>query len=801
LDTGDDARLRKTQRPAREEYESYLLSQSFQLSAGRDISSIKLALKKFGSPTGNLWVELHSSTTGTSGTKDASTNMVLNGSSDNVVVSGIGADSTWVTFTFSGTKPSLSTSTTYYLVLYCSYSESAINHVSWTANTNTYTSGKLWRIFYDDITYTWSAWDKYGDSDEKDASFKIYGINTTSASAESHTLSGITQIRDLRETTSQQMIVQSFTVDESGASPLAKVYMSKVESPTGNIWAEIHSEQYGTSASKDSSTYIVGSASANIDVSTLDAFPAFGWQTFTFGTTDPPLTAGNTYYLVIYGDYTVSKTNFAAIALDKVLAGYSDGTKWEISDAEAWTEVPGQDIIFEIYLTTTGLAATYYYCYTYKRTNWLETESNPSDTSVAVTPATQDVDVGVVASTDTTQVDKIILYRTLANETTPFYKQGEYANTTATISDSASDNALTILWDVTNTVPPKATFIKLHGDRIFYANCPDEDEGGSLVMWSKSGNGETVPSVNNQYFDKDDGEDITGVASVGDNFLVFKPNKIGVLNTEVPELWYLGFGIGCIAPWAILTFKDKVIFLSEEGWKATDGKDIWDLSENINGLVEDKYLTIKEKENYSVAYYPEKEHFQFLINHSTEDPKVVVGHFLVPLLLKPTGISELVKQNIMGWTYHEYDYDELTCVGNYTDSDGITRIIAGASDGFVYLLDSGTDDDGEDITTRLRTDWLSLGAPRSITKTIRKGYLTYGTSGTISLGLTVDIDFTATDETTTLTGGDVDIDDSINESFPLTGTGELFRFTLLETSTKSLDVMGFTIQFRSEGIR
>jgi len=174
---------------------------------------------------------------------------------------------------------------------------------------------------------------------------------------------------------------------------------------------------------------------------------------------------------------------------------------------------------------------------------------------------------------------------------------------------------------------------------------------------------------------------------------------------------------------------------------------------------------------------------------------------LVPLILKPTGVSELVKQNIIGWTYHEYDYDELTCMGNYTDSDGITRVIAGASDGFVYLLDSGTDDDGENITTRLRTDWLSLGLPRSITKTIRKGYFSYGTSGTISLGFTVDIDFTITDDTSTLTGSDVDVDDSINESFPLTGTGELFRFTFLETSSKSLDIMGLTIQFRSEGIR
>ena len=771
-----------------------MFAQSFIITNTRDLTSVRLAIGKIGSPTGNAWVEIHDNQTGTSVTKNASTN--INGqASDDVNVSTFNEDTTWTTFTFSGTKPSLTGSTTYYLVLYTSIAVDATNKIGWTRNANTYTDGTMYYI----ETSDWTEVDHVTDGNQ-DASFKIYGINTSSASAESHSLSDIIQVRDLRETTSQQMIVQSFKVDESANCPSVKVYMAKTGSPTGNIWAEIHSTQTGTSASKDGSTYQVGTASDNIDVSTLDAFPTFGWQTFSFNGTAPNLNSGSTYYLVIYGDYTVSTTNFANIALDKVPTGYSGGIRWDINTSEVWSEVTGQDIIFEIYLVTGGLSATYYYRYTYKRTGWLEIEGNPSDASDSVTPSSQDVDVGVVASTDP-QVDKIFLYRTLENETTPFYKQGEYANTTATITDSVSDNGLSTLWKENNNVPPKATFIKLHKDRIFYANCPDEDEGKSLVMWSKSGNGEAVPSANFQYFDRNDGEEITGTASLGTFFFVFKPNKIGVLDTEVPEIWYLGHGVGCVAPWAILTFKDKIVFLSEEGWKATDGSDIWDLSENISGLLEDGYVTINERENYSVAFYPEKEHFQFLINHSTLDPRVIVGHFLVPLILKPTGISELVKQNIIGWTYHEYDYHELTCISNYTDSDGITQIIAGASDGFVYLLDSGTDDDGSNITTKLRTDWLSLGVPRSLTKTNRKGYLTYGTNGTISLGITVDIDFSTTGETSTVTGGDVDLDNSINESFDLTGTGELFRYTLLETSSQSLDISGLTIMFRVEGVR
>jgi len=412
LDTGEYARLRKARLEAYEEYESHLLSQSFKLSAARDITSIKLALKKFGSPTGNVWVEIHDDQDDTSGTKGASD--IDNGASDNVAVSSIGADSEWVTFTFSGTKPSLGTGT-YYLVLYCSYSESGEHHVSWTANANTYTNGKLWRI--SDV-YIWSAWDSKYDSDEKDASFKIYGIYTSAEAAESHSLSGITQVRDLMETSAQQMVVQSFTVDETGACPYAKVWMSEVGTISeGNIWAEIHSQQYGTDKDHEESTYIVGSASPKVTASTaLSNFPTFGWVTFTFGDTDPPLTAGNTYYLVIYGDYAVSKSNFASIALDKVPPGYNSGySRWDIDLTDTtltWSKVTGQDIIFEIYLTTGGLNATYYYCYTYKRTDWLATESNPSGISVSVAPTTgNDVNVGVVASTDTTQVDKIILYR------------------------------------------------------------------------------------------------------------------------------------------------------------------------------------------------------------------------------------------------------------------------------------------------------------------------------------------------------------------------------------------------------
>ena len=67
--------------------------------------------------------------------------------------------------------------------------------------------------------------------------------------------------------------------------------------------------------------------------------------------------------------------------------------------------------------------------------------------------------------------------------------------------------------------------------------------------------------------------------------------------------------------------------------------------------------------------------------------------------------------------------------------------------------------------------------------------------------LTTDIDFAATNDTTSFTGGDVGTDDSINESFDMTGTGELFRYMLTESGQESLGIFVFTTMFRIVGIR
>jgi len=399
--------------------------------------------------------------------------------------------------------------------------------------------------------------------------------------------------------------------------------------------------------------------------------------------------------------------------MDRLEPEYADGSRWIIDASQVWTEQPYVDLTFQVHQAAGGLTGAYKYAYTYTRTAIQRIEGNPSSNSPTVNPSTQSVTVTVIGSSDA-QVDEINIYRTLAGGATTMYKVDTIPDpgdgVSVTYKDVHSDNDITTLLDFNNTIPPRAKYLGLHKDRVFYANCPFEENGGSLVMWSKSGNGEAVPTLNYQYFDKADGEEITGVASLSDYFIVFKSSKIGILAGELDvksQLWYLSRGIGCISNWTIIAFEDKIMFLSEEGWKATDGKNIWDLSSKINRLVGDGYFISSEGENYSAVYYPEKEQFQFLANHSTLTNYVFVGHLLMPLLLEGSGASELETGNIVGWSYHQYASDELTCLGTYTNSSGITKLIAGASDGFVYELDSGNTDDGAYIATSLKTDWLS----------------------------------------------------------------------------------------------
>lgn len=139
------------------------LAQSFEVTGAQTVGSVKLWLKKVGSPTGNLTVKLYDDNSGEPGS------LVTNGTSNTVAASGLSTSYGWIEFQF-GTAPSLSGSTTYWLVLETADSADESDYVVWGADGSSpgYTDGEM-------VAYDGSSW----SAESKDGCFEVFGEGST----------------------------------------------------------------------------------------------------------------------------------------------------------------------------------------------------------------------------------------------------------------------------------------------------------------------------------------------------------------------------------------------------------------------------------------------------------------------------------------------------------------------------------------------------------------------------------------------------------------------------------------------
>lgn len=137
------------------------LAQSIQVTGDQSVGTIKLWLKKVGSPTGNLTVTIESDSSGA-----PSGSPISNGTAGTVAASTLSTSYGWITFTFS-TPPTLTGSTTYWIVLDTSDSISETNYVQWGADGSApgYANGEM-------KSYASSSW----SAESKDACFDVVGI-------------------------------------------------------------------------------------------------------------------------------------------------------------------------------------------------------------------------------------------------------------------------------------------------------------------------------------------------------------------------------------------------------------------------------------------------------------------------------------------------------------------------------------------------------------------------------------------------------------------------------------------------
>ena len=396
----------------------------------------------------------------------------------------------------------------------------------------------------------------------------------------------------------------------------------------------------------------------------------------------------------------------------------------------------------------TGLTGKYKYVYTYKR-SFKTLISNPSPVSQEITVNNQSVRVSFSWPSDQ-QVDRIVIYRTFnltLSETDPqmYFKVAEISNRNqTTYDDNKPDAQLEEAVEFDNTPPPRAKYAVVYHDYMVYANCPNEENGESLIIYSKRGKPEACPSVQYEYFDRDDGEEITGIAPLAEFLIVFKKDKIFIVQGDFERKMSVApiYGIGNIAPYALLPLQESIVFLSEEGWMSTDGQNLYRLSEKIaQAYITAGYLSPNLKDRFSSCFYPAKNQFYFLCDNNIQTPLVFVGHFLVPLLFIDKGIPEQKSGNIVAWTIHQYDYHRFACLSSYHNEYGVIKPLAGGYDGYIYILDEGNDDDGQPIKYRFVSGWFTLTRQTNIINALRRIRMNYSSGQVDNVFFNIYIDF------------------------------------------------------------
>lgn len=147
----------------------------------------------------------------------------------------------------------------------------------------------------------------------------------------------------LRDTVARTQISQGFKPNTSSTVTKVRLWLKKTSTPTGNINIAIQTNNSGV----PSGTAVTNGTSENLDISTLTT--TYQWYTFTFFT-NPSLTVGTQYHIVLQGSNTINGTAYAQWGVDNYDVVYPDGSI-SVYDASTWIADTIYDAIFEVYIT------------------------------------------------------------------------------------------------------------------------------------------------------------------------------------------------------------------------------------------------------------------------------------------------------------------------------------------------------------------------------------------------------------------------------------------------------------------
>lgn len=264
-------------------------------------------------------------------------------------------------------------------------------------------------------------------------------------------------------------------------------------------------------------------------------------------------------------------------------------------------------------------------------------------------------------------------------------------------------------------------FVKAFKDYLFFAYMV---EGGitykSRIRWCYPGDPSTWPSENYLDLDADDGDEITGMAVLGNYIIVFKEKKIFILSyvggTLVFDYEIAINGRGCVSASSIINLLNTLIFLAEDGVYSFDGSNFKELSSNVK--------------NYFLEMNPDKRSIAVAELLEELDQIWIAFPYLSSTTNNKVGVLNYTNAEKECWAFHDIDCATL---GAYYREDKLTfgdlplafkyydfkfgdrrglassaLLISSDYDGNIYDHNQGTTDNGSAFTAKWASKYLDL---------------------------------------------------------------------------------------------
>jgi hypothetical protein len=410
------------------------------------------------------------------------------------------------------------------------------------------------------------------------------------------------------------------------------------------------------------------------------------------------------------GTYTGDQTRSFRVQIDTAAA--TDTIKWSEDGGVTWKSTGIPLIIGTIYLSygitltctaKTGHTAGDYWdftCYAW-----------------AGSPVEQVVNLSSIPTSSDAQVTGRKLYRTEANGATYYWLATINDNTTTTFVDNIPDIALGIEMEEDHDLCPNGKFSAWWDERLWVS-------GDDIVYYSQILYPEHF-DISARYVTVQRGDmsdEITQLVAYKDSLYVFRKQSIYAIQKTVSGygLFLITDGVGCIAPWSMVSVNNLLMFISFRGVELFNGTDVYGIEPSLQIDRTIKTIDTTKTDFICGMNYPEKREVWFSIPDRTSGSAI-------------TAVYHTVAD---AWYFFTF-YKTPSCLVACYDSNKNLVAKMGTRDGYLDLCESTYRDNATAITATYRKPWFEAGEVADV----RRVDCEYEIPATMALTVNVYVNF------------------------------------------------------------